>query len=94
LEILRNEGNTTWETLSAMRGMNMPKCAEHAIKHGLADEPAFRFWVKLAMKKRERLIKQVYKRKRMNKFKYGIEVPNTVEQAHALDEKYRNKSLA
>jgi hypothetical protein len=46
--------------------------------------------VKHAMKKRERLSKQVYKRKRMKKFKYGIEVPNTVEQAHALDEKDRN----
>jgi hypothetical protein len=90
LEILWNEGNTTWEMLSAMRDMNMPKCAEYAIEHGLADESAFKFWVKHAMKKRERLIKQVYKRKRRNKFKYGIEVPNTVGQAYALDEKNGN----
>jgi hypothetical protein len=54
---------------------------------GWPTEPAFKFWVKHAMKKRERLIKQVYKRKRMNKFKCGIEVPNTVGQTHALDEK-------
>jgi hypothetical protein len=90
LEILWNEGYTTWETLSAMRDMNMPKCAEYAMQHGLADEPAFKFWVKHAIKKRARLIKQVYKRKRMNKFKYGIEVPNTVGQAYALDEKNGN----
>jgi hypothetical protein len=32
------------------------------------------------MKKRERPIKQVYKRKRMNKFEYGIEY-NTVRQS-------------
>lgn len=90
MEILWNEGNTTWETLSAMRDMNMPKCAEYAIQHGLADGPAFTFWVKHAMKKRERLIKQDYKRERMNKFKYGIEVPNTVGQAYAIDEKNGN----
>jgi hypothetical protein len=90
LEILWNEGNTTWETLSAMRDMNMPACAEYAILNGLADEPAFKFWVKLAIKKRDRLIKQVYKRKRMNKYKYGIEVPTTVEKAYELDKKNGN----
>jgi hypothetical protein len=90
LEVLWNEGATTWETLSAMRDMNMPKCADYAIENGLAEEPAFKFWVKHALKKRDRLIKKVYKRKRMNRFKYGIEVPDTVAQAHAIDEKNGN----
>jgi hypothetical protein len=80
LEVLWNEGATTWETLSAMRDMNMPKCADYAIENGLAEEPAFKFWVKHALKKRDRLIKKVYKRKRMNRFKYGIEVPTTVDK--------------
>ena len=90
LEVLWNEGATTWETLSAMRDMNMPKCADYAIENGLAEEPAFKFWVKHALKKRARLIKKVYKRKRMNRFKYGIEVPTTVDKAYAIDEKNGN----
>jgi hypothetical protein len=71
--------------------MNMPKCADYAIENGLAEEPAFKFWVKHALKKRDRLIKKVYKRKRMNRFKYEIEVPSTVDQAYAIDEKNGNK---
>jgi hypothetical protein len=43
------------------------------------------------MKKRERnSLKQVYKRKRMNKFKYGIEVPNTVGSSRSRREKNGN----
>jgi hypothetical protein len=90
LEVLWQEGNTTWETLSAMRDMNMPKCAEYALQNGLADEPAFKFWVKHAIKKRSRMIKKVYKRRRMNRWKYGIEVPQNVNEAYVLDEKNKN----
>jgi hypothetical protein len=51
LEILwYDEGNTPWETLTAMQ----PKCAECTILHGLAYEPTFKCWVKLAIKKRHR----------------------------------------
>lgn len=90
LEVLWKEGNTTWETLSAMRDMNMPACADYAVKMGLAEEPAFKFWVKHAMKKRDRLIKKVFKRRRSNRWKYGIQVPQNVNEAYDLDKKNGN----
>jgi hypothetical protein len=90
LEVLWKEGNTTWETLSAMRDMNMPACADYAVKMGLAEEPAFNFWVKHAMKKRDRLIKKVFKRRRSNRWKYGIQVPQNVNEAYDLDKKNGN----
>jgi hypothetical protein len=47
LEILWYEGDTTWETLTAMQ----PRCAEYAILHGLTNEPTFKCWVRLAIVK-------------------------------------------
>jgi len=41
--------------------------------------------VKFALKKRNRLLKKVFRRKRSNRFKYGIAVPRTVKKAYALD---------
>jgi len=85
LEIIWKDGTATWETLTAMKEMNMPRCAEYAKRLGLVDEPAFSYWVKFALKKRYRLLKQVVRRKRSNRFKYGIAVPRTVKEAYALD---------
>ena len=72
----------------------MPRCAEYAKRLGLADEPAFSYWVKFALKKRERLLKKVLRRKRSNRFKYGIAVPRTVKEAYALDKQNGNNFWA
>jgi hypothetical protein len=72
LEIMRKDGTATWETLTAMKEMNIPRCAKYAERPGLADEPAFSYWVKFALKKRNRLLMKVFCRKRSNGFKYGI----------------------
>jgi hypothetical protein len=85
LEIMWKDGTATWETLTAMKEMNMPRCAEYAERLGLADEPAFSYWVKFALKKRNRLLKKVLRRKRSNRFKYGIALPRTVKEVYALD---------
>ena len=82
------------ETLTAMKEMNMPRCAEYAERLGLTDEPAFSHWVKFALKKRDRLLKKVFRRKRSNRFKYGIAVPRTVKEAYALDKANGNDSWA
>jgi len=85
LEIMWKDGTATSETLTVMKEMNMPRCAEYTKRLGLADEPEFSYWVNFASKKRERLLKKVFRRKRSNCFKYGIAVPRTVKEAYPLD---------
>ena len=60
---------------------------------GIDHEPVFNLWVKHVLKRRDRIIATV--RKRQTRYlkkshKFGIELPNTVEQAYALDAKNGN----
>ena len=67
--------------------------AEFAVAQGIDHEPAFNWWVKHVLKKRDRIIASV--RKQQTRYlkkshKFGIELPKTVEQALALDAKNGN----
>ena len=67
--------------------------AEFAVAQGIDHKPVFNWWVKHLLKKRDRIIASVMRQqtrylKRCHKF--GIELPKTVEEAHALDAKNDN----
>ncbi|KAL7480720.1 hypothetical protein ACHAW6_006385 [Cyclotella cf. meneghiniana] len=51
--------------------------AELALAMGIANEPAFNWWVTWVLKKRDRIISLTHK--------FGIELPKTVEEAYAID---------
>ena len=60
---------------------------------GIDNKPAFNWWVNFVLKKRERIIKLVKGRqaKYLKKcFKFGIEVPTSVQQALEFDKKNGN----
>jgi hypothetical protein len=64
--------------------------SEYAVTPRIDHEPAFNWWVNAVLKKQERIIALVKGRhaKFLKKtFKFGIEVPNTVREAYALDGK-------
>jgi hypothetical protein len=56
----------------------------------LLEEPAFKWWAKTVLKKTERLLRNLQRRRKINRYKFGIEIPNTVEQAFELDKKNGN----
>ena len=67
--------------------------AEFAVVQEIDHEPAFNWWVKHVLKKRDRIIASVRKwqtRYLKKGHKFGIDFPNTVEQAVALDAKNGN----
>ena len=69
------------------------KIAEFAVLQGINHEPAFNWWVKHVLEKRDRIIASI--RKWQTRFlkrshKFGIELPKTIEQTHALDAKNGN----
>ena len=67
--------------------------AEFAVVQGIEHEPAFNWWVKHVLKKRDRIVASIRKwqtRYLKKSHKFGIELPKTVEQALALDAKNGN----
>ena len=82
------DGSTSWQKLSDLKESHPLQVAEFALAAGIADEPAFNWWVSWVLKKRDRIISLVKRRsaryhKRTHKF--GIELPKTVEEAYAID---------
>ena len=50
----------------------------------MSEEPAFAWWVKFVLRKRDRIISKT-QRHWLKTHKYGIRVPNTVEEAILID---------
>ena len=78
-------GSTSWERLADLKESYPIEVAEYSEAQGIADEPAFAWWVPFVLKKRERIIAAVKKRYCKRNFKFGFEVPDTVQRAKELD---------
>jgi hypothetical protein len=87
------DGSTSWQPLKDLKEAYPLGVAEYAIAQGIDSEPAFNWWVKPVLRKREHIIALVKKRsarflKKTHKF--GIEVPRSVAEAYTLDKKNGN----
>jgi hypothetical protein len=88
--ILWKTGDTSWEKLKDMKEANPIKAAEYPIAKGLGDEPAFNWWAKHALKKRDSIISTVRARFIRRDYKFGIKVPANIAEARALDAENRD----
>ena len=82
------DGSTSWEKLSEVKESYPVQIAKFAEVQGIDYEPAFNWWVKHVLKKRDRIIAIIRKwqtRYLKRSHKFGIELPKTVEEAYALD---------
>ncbi len=85
LLLVWKDGTTSWEPLRNLKESHPVQVAEYAVANKLVAEPAFAWWVKDVLRRRERIIKAVKNRYWKRTHKFGVEVPKTVEQALALD---------
>ena len=90
LLVLWKGGTEQWIPLKDIKESNPVEVAEFAKSRGIADEPAFNWWVPFTLKKRDRIIASVNSRVKRATHKYGVEIPNTLEQSVKLDEKNGN----
>jgi hypothetical protein len=79
------DGSTSWERLADVKESNPIEVAEYAITRGIDGKPAFAWWVDYTLKKRDRIISAVKRRVVKKSHKFRIGVPNTIDEAHALD---------
>ena len=84
------DGTQTWLPLKLMKETYPVEVAEFAMSTGIDREPAFAWWIKTALKQRDRIISGVKARVARTTHKYGIEVPTSVAHAHTIDKKNGN----
>ena len=76
----------SWVHLKDMKESHPVEVAEFARARGIADEPAFCWWVPYTLRKRDVILSAVKSRIRKTTHKYGIEMPISIEHAHRIDE--------
>eukprot|EP00957_Ditylum_brightwellii_P132163 10077067-Ditylum_brightwellii.AAC.1 len=84
------DGSTDWVPLSELKHSNPVEIAEYCVGNQLQDEPAFAWWYKDVLRRRNRIISKVKSRYWKTTHKFGIELPHSVAEALKLDGKNGN----
>ena len=79
------DGTTHWIPLKDLKDSNCVEVAEYAVASQIADEPAFAWWVRTILRRRDVIIKKVKTRYWKRTHKFGIELPKSVKEAYAID---------
>ena len=87
------DGSMSWEKLSNLKESHPLQTEEVKITQGIDHEHAFNWWVKHVLKKWDRIFASIRKwqeRYLKRNYKFGIELPKTVEQALNVNAKNSN----
>ena len=87
LSVQWKDGTSDWIALQDLKASNPTELAEYAVGNQLVEEPAFRWWVKDALRTPNHIILKVKSRYWKTTHKFGIEAPKDVTQALAIDSK-------
>ena len=79
------DGSSDWVLLADLKESFPVKLAEYATAVGIADEPAFAWWIKDVLQKQDWIISKVKLRYWKTTHKFGICLPHTVEEAYKID---------
>ncbi len=82
------DGTSLLVPLREMKDSYPVETAEYAVANLLTKEPAFRWWVPHVLRKRERIIQKLGKKKYWRcTHKYGVEMPKSVAEALEIDQR-------
>ena len=79
------DGSTTWNALKDVKDSYPIQMAEYAKMNGIAEEPAFAWWVDFVLNRRKRSLAKIKSKYWVRTHKYGIRVPKTVKEALEID---------
>jgi len=88
------DGTSDWVKLKDLKDSNPVELAEYAVANLIVDEPAFKWWVPLTLKKRNRVIAKVKSKYWRTTHKFGIRVPKSIDEAYRIDEENGNSYWA
>ena len=66
-------------SLQVLKELNPIEVADYVTTIGLANEPAFSWWVSYTLKNRDRIISLVNRQVRKRNHKFGINIPNNIK---------------
>jgi hypothetical protein len=78
-------GGQEWVQLKDLKESNPIELAEYAVNNMIADEPAFSWWVRQVLRKKDRIISKIKSRYWRTSHKYGVRIPKSVEEALQFD---------
>ena len=81
------DGSTDEIPLKDLKLSNLVELAEYAVSRRIDKEPAFAWWVRYTLCKRDRIIKEVKSRYWKRTHKYGVELPESVKEALEIDKR-------
>ena len=81
------DGTTRWVRLADMKESFPIETAEYAIGNKIIEEPAFAWWGREVLRKRDRIICKTKTRYWKRSHKYGIELPKTIKEALQIDKR-------
>jgi hypothetical protein len=81
----RKNGTESWVKLTELKDSYPIELVEFAKARGIADEPAFAWWVPHTLRRRNAILSAVKARVRKKIHRYGIEVPKNMGYAKELD---------
>ena len=84
------DGSTTWVPLKDLKISNPVEVAEYAIANRIQEEPAFKWWVRDTIKRRNRILAKVKTKYWRTTHKFGIRVPKSVDEALQIDRENGN----
>ena len=78
-------GTSSWIPLKDLKESYPIQVAEYALANKILEEPAFCWWARHVLKKRDRIIKKVKTRYWERTHKYGVPLPKSVAEALRMD---------
>jgi hypothetical protein len=90
LMVLWANGSKTWVPLKDLKESHPIETAEFAKARGIANEPAFAWWVPYTLRKRDVILSKITTRLRQTTQKYGIELPTSLAHSQAIDRRNSN----
>ena len=83
------DGSRQWIDLKVLKESNPVQVGEYVIARGIADEPAFAWWVPYVMRKRDAIVSAVKSFVKKTTHKYGIEMPAPGRDERCSEERTR-----
>mmetsp|Transcript_11237 Transcript_11237/g.16168 ORF Transcript_11237/g.16168 Transcript_11237/m.16168 type:complete len:1367 (+) Transcript_11237:2028-6128(+) len=90
LEVEWKDGSTSWLSLKDLKNSNAVDVAEYAKANRIEHEPAFDWWVHDVLKRKDRLIKMARSHRLKIGYKFGLRIPDSVEEALDIDRENGN----
>ena len=84
-------GSSIWIPLKDLKESNQVELDEYAAGNRLDVEPAFKWWVRDVLRRRNRIIAKTKSKYWRKTHKSGIRVPESVDEALAIDKENGNK---